>query len=288
MGVRASPPRLIITIIKVVSKIANEYTRCGDYYIGKTTKGTEFLFDADDYDAVTQYYWKKNNGSIYTICDGTKISIVQFLTGGQNVRHKNGNAFDNRRENLIDCRGYSKRITYNGYYAIYMPEHPKAYSNGCVYEHILVAEEMLGRYLVGEECVHHKDRNRKNNSPDNLMVFKTGLDHNAYHNGAEAVLLEDGTYICPNKNFKWSKKSCPICGKPMTALAKMCLECSNIAKENLRKVNRPSKEDLNNMIRSMPFTKIAEKYGDTDNTVRQWCKSYGLPYRRKDIRAENN
>ena len=74
----------------------------------------------------------------------------------------------------------------------------------------------------------------------------------------------------------------------MTALAKMCLECSNIAKENLRKVNRPSKEDLNNMIRSMPFTKIAEKYGVTDNTVRKWCKSYGLPYRRKDIRAENN
>ena len=38
----------------------------------------------------------------------------------------------------------------------------------------------------------------------------------------------------------------------------------------------------------MPFTKIAEKYGVTDNTVRKWCKSYGLPYRRKDIRAENN
>ena len=285
MGVRASPPRLIITIIKVVSKIANEYTRCGDYYIGKTTKGTEFLFDADDYDVVTQHYWKKNNSSIYTVCDGIKVSMAQFLTDGQNVRYKNGNTFDNRRENLIDCRGFSKRITYNGYYAVYMPEHPKAYSNGCVYEHILVAEEMLGRYLVGEECVHHKDRNRKNNSPDNLMVFKTGLDHNAYHNGAEAVLLGDGTYICPNKNFKWGKKSCPICGKPMTSKAKLCLDCSRIVS---RKVKRPSKEELDEMIHSIPFVKIAEKYGVTDNAVRRWCKTYDLPYKTKDIKAENN
>ena len=288
--------------------MTNEFIQCGNYYIGKTPRGAEFLFDSDDYDIVSQHYWKKHNDSIFTVCDGTIKSMANLLTNGQNVRYKNGDPFDNRRENIVDCRGYSKRITYNGYYAIYMPEHPMAYSNGCVYEHILVAEEMLGRYLVDDECVHHKDRNRKNNSPDNLMVFKTQADHARYHNGGKAILLPDGTYISHYEHVEVEKDNnkdsvkeekkgkprirktiyknvCSKCGKPMTSKAKLCFDCSKIAS---RKVERPSKEELDEMIHSMPFVKIAEKYGVSDKAITKWCKSYGLPYRRKDIRAENN
>ena len=29
---------------------------------------------------------------------------------------------------------------------------------------------------------------------------------------------------------------------------------------------------------------IGRKYGVTDNTVRKWCKSYKLPYKKEDIR----
>lgn len=48
-------------------------------------------------------------------------------------------------------------------------------TSGCVYEHILVAESILGRRLLPGETVHHKDRNRANNSPENLMVFKSTI-----------------------------------------------------------------------------------------------------------------
>lgn len=67
-------------------------------------------------------------------------------------------------------------------------------SNGCVYEHIIQAERKLGRFLGDKEVVHHKDRNRTNNSLDNLMVFKTNKDHTMFHAGC-SVYKENDVYI---------------------------------------------------------------------------------------------
>jgi len=52
-----------------------------------------------------------------------------------------------------------------GYVMIYIPSHPRAKNNGgYVFEHILVMEKKLGRYLEEGENVHHlygvKDDNR--------------------------------------------------------------------------------------------------------------------------------
>ena len=41
---------------------------------------------------------------------------------------------------------------------------------GYVYEHRFVAAEALGRLLLKAEMVHHIDRNRQNNSIENLEV----------------------------------------------------------------------------------------------------------------------
>ena len=38
------------------------------------------------------------------------------------------------------------------------------------------------------------------------------------------------------------------------------------------------------MIRKEPFTTIGAKYKVTDNSIRKWCKSYDLPFRKKDIK----
>lgn len=42
------------------------------------------------------------------------------------------------------------------------------------HEHRVVAEGILGRPLKPGEIVHHKDENKKNNDPDNLMVITQG------------------------------------------------------------------------------------------------------------------
>lgn len=54
-----------------------------------------------------------------------------------------------------------KKFNCNGYYMYYLPNHHLANKTGTVYEHMLVAEAMLGRELKTGEEVHHKDENRK-------------------------------------------------------------------------------------------------------------------------------
>ena len=48
----------------------------------------------------------------------------------------------------------------------------------------------------------------------------------------------------------------------------------------------PQKEELISLIvEGVPFIKIGRMYGVTDNSVRKWCKKYGLPFRRNDIKS---
>lgn len=47
--------------------------------------------------------------------------------------------------------------------------------------HRWVAEKKIGRRLRPGEVVHHKDRDKLNNSPDNLYVFRNQQEHHEAH-----------------------------------------------------------------------------------------------------------
>ena len=181
---------------------------------------------------------------------------------------------------MYDVTGLKRYIT-NGYYQYYIPDHHLANKSGLVYEHMMVAEDMLGRKLKEGEVIHHKDRNRLNNSFDNLMVFKTGGDHTAFHQGRD-VELDGDVYIAIGKyDYKngAAKDACPVCGKEKYATAKLCLECAR--KEQAK--NIPSKEELREHLRDKSFLAIGREYDVSDNAVRKWCKKYGLPSKRTDV-----
>jgi len=74
------------------------------------------------------------------------------------------------------------------YRQVSCPEHPRA-TNGHVYEHVLIAERQLGRYLKKGEHVHHKNGNRADNRLANLQVVSHG-EHMRLHRGADPKLCQ--------------------------------------------------------------------------------------------------
>ena len=62
------------------------------------------------------------------------------------------------------------RVLAGGYVKVRIPEHPAA-SNGYVLEHRVVMEKILGRYLDGDETVHHINGNKCHNDPKNLELW---------------------------------------------------------------------------------------------------------------------
>jgi uncharacterized protein YjcR len=44
-----------------------------------------------------------------------------------------------------------------------------------------------------------------------------------------------------------------------------------------RCVERPNRDELKQLIRTLPFTKIGKMFGVSDNAIRKWCNAYNLP-----------
>lgn len=52
-----------------------------------------------------------------------------------------------------------------------VPGHPRADQGNYVFEHVLVMEQMLGRYLLPGENVHHRNGVKDDNRPENLELW---------------------------------------------------------------------------------------------------------------------
>jgi hypothetical protein len=72
--------------------------------------------------------------------------------------------------------------TRRGYILRWAPSHPFANANGFVYEHRLVMEQHIGRYLTANEVVHHQNETKNDNRIENLQLT-TASNHRHIHNG---------------------------------------------------------------------------------------------------------
>ena len=170
------------------------------------------------------------------------------------------------------------------YIGVYMPNHPRATKEGVVYEHVLVAEAKLGRYLKDGEVVHHIDEDKYNNSSENLMIFKTNSDHISFHSGNKDIKIDnDGVYIALNKFEEYI--ICPICNKnKMYNTSKKCRECMNSNRKELLNNIEIDREKIKEEVYNSSFVSVAKKYNVTDNAIKKWLKRHNMLYRKEIIK----
>ena len=82
----------------------------------------------------------------------------------------------------------------------------------------------------------------------------------------------------------WVSINKPSTPTARAALAKYSTYCTMCSHKHHRKVERPSKEEIEVLIKTESFLEIGRKYGVSDNAIRKWCKDYKLPFTKKEIK----
>ena len=123
------------------------------------------------------------------------------------------------------------------------------------------------------------------------------LDHiNGIHTDNR---LENLRWVCPNCNAQLETtngknanrrpkkiRQCPDCGARIYKTSTKCNNCENKKRrlEYQKKLKATIDRDtLKRLIRTTSFNKIGKMYGVSDNTIREWCKKYGIPFKRPEI-----
>lgn len=106
------------------------------------------------------------------------------------------------RENHPNWKG--GRIRFRGYWVVHVPNHPRTSVNRKVYEHIIVAEKKLGRFIAPNEPIHHIDLDGTNNTPSNLYVCTNDAEHQLLHislDGIAELMVKQGIIRFTNGRY---------------------------------------------------------------------------------------
>ena len=145
-------------------------------------------------------YALKRNKTHYCSKQCHNIAKREYMKGEKNHQYGLKGALN------ASWDGATKKLTSYGYIMTRMAEHPFADHLGWVFEHRVVAEKHLlteensieingKRYLKNGFCVHHKNFDRTDNRPENLVIM-TQAEHRNFHNALNPhERNEKGQYI---------------------------------------------------------------------------------------------
>jgi hypothetical protein len=120
----------------------------------------------------------KTHGKLLVVCPAVHDNHLFFCKcecGGwikaSDYRIMSGQVYQCKKCAKKD-RVYKERTyTKDGYCLLWAPKHPRAANRGRVFEHIIVMEDCIGRYLYPKETVHHKNGIRDDNNIKNLELW---------------------------------------------------------------------------------------------------------------------
>lgn len=166
-------------------------------------------------------------------------------------------------------------------------------------------KEILVLDRFGNGRKENADKLRRSLIESNVQYICTICKNNGLWNNTKLVLqidhidgnnlnntIENLRFLCPNCHTQTSnygsknkqkniiyKNVCGVCGK-LTNNKYYCSRkcCSSVPVKNryYKVKNRPSKNELKELINNLSWSAIGRKYGVSDNCIRKWAKSYQL------------
>ncbi len=102
-------------------------------------------------------------------------------------------------------------------------------------QHVLIAEKALGRELPEGVVVHHHDKNRSNNSNQNLVICEDRAYHSLIH--ARMRSFEHGANPdiegwCPRCNTVKPRDQFYLNPRGVFGIDQMCIECQLLRRKN--------------------------------------------------------
>lgn len=221
-----------------------------------------FINESTTYGQVLKHFGLENKGGNHNTLkrrikeEGLDVSsIVKFkFKGGWNKGIK---GFNLRRMSLEDAMK-TIFITNSTSYQAAAKKYVKMYN------------------LMEYKCSECGLTNEWNGKPITLELDHT--DGNSHNN-----ILTNLKWLCPNchsqtPTFRGRNRKiryyCVDCKKEILKESTRCKSCA--AKQQPKKVERPAKEKLEELIKILPMTHIGKMYGVSGNSIKSWCKSYGI------------
>ena len=133
--------------------------------------------------------------------------------------------------------------------------------------------------------LHHNDGNRFNNNLSNLTLLCPNCHALTDNYRGKNTKAHKENFNKKKKPIKIKKMNyCVDCHRSISLTATRCKSCSGKEREKEKIEKRPSREELKELIRTMPFLQIGKKFGVSDNAIRKWCKNCQLPSSPREIK----
>lgn len=106
--------------------------------------------------------------------------VWEFQSAKTNYCSKACQAAGNRGEKNASWSG-GRHQDQHGYIKVLLPDHPRADGCGYVFEHIVIAETALGKFIPEQHPIHHVNERPPDNAKTNLVICEDKIYHKLLH-----------------------------------------------------------------------------------------------------------